>query len=290
MHRPALLLLASLALAPAVRAQQPALPPVDTALVVELRLSDSTSLRGRVVAEDLASLTLVTAAGVRVSVPRASLVRWQSVTPAPAIAAPAAEWRGDPNESRLFLAHTARAVPRGKFALLDYLVFFPVASYGVTDRFSLTGGMSLLPFLPDQLFYVAPKYTLVQSQPASLAAGVLYMRVVGFLSAPGYAGIAYGVTTFGGPRTSATVLVGLPFATGGWESRPLVVLGGESRVSSRLKLLAEAWRIPGTDAVPAVGGVRLIGTHVSWDLGLFFLLGSSDTGGFLPWADFSIHW
>jgi len=289
-HRTALLLLLWLVAVPAVRAQQPALPPVDTSQVVELWLSDSTSLRGRVVAEDLASLMLVTAAGVRVTVPRTSLVRWQTVTPAQASTPAAVEWRADPNESRLFLAHTARPVPKGKFALLDYLIFLPVASYGVTDRFSLTGGMSLLPFLPDQLVYVAPKYTLLQSQPASLAAGVLYMRVVGFLSAPGYAGIAYGVTTFGGPKSAATVLVGLPFATGGWESRPLVVVGGESRVSSRVKLLAEVWRIPGTDAVPTVVGVRLIGTHVSWDLGLFFLPGSSGTNGFLPWADFSIHW
>lgn len=290
MARTTSLVLTLLALACAARAQQPALPPADTAQVVELQLSDSTTVRGRVVAEDVTSLTLVTAAGVRVSVPRASLVRWRLVAPAQEGAPAAAQWRGDPNESRLFLAHTARALPRGKLAVLDYLVFLPVVSYGVTDRLSLTGGMSLLPFLPDQLFYVAPKYTFVQSQPASLAAGVLYMRVVGFLAAPGYAGVAYGVTTFGGPRSSATVLVGVPFATGGWESRPLVVLGGESRVSARVKLLAEAWRIPGTDAVPAVGGVRLIGTHVSWDLGLFFLLGSRETSGFLPWVDFSIHW
>jgi len=290
MQRATVFLLASLALARSVLGQQPALPPVDTAQVVELRLSDSTSVRGRVVAEDLTSLTLITAAGVRVSVPRTSLARWQVVAPAQGPAPAAAEGRADPNESRLFLAHTARPVPRGKFAVLDYLIFFPVASYGVTERFSLTGGMSLLPFSPDQLFYVAPKYTLVRSQPASLAAGVLYMRIVGFLSAPGYAGIAYGVATVGGPKSAATVLVGFPFATGGWASRPLVVVGGESRISPRVKLLGEAWRIPGTDAVPAVGGVRLIGTHVSWDLGLFFLLGRSGTDGFLPWADFSIHW
>ncbi|MGA2384391.1 MAG: hypothetical protein ABSG61_13250 [Gemmatimonadales bacterium] len=285
MRRAALFLLMLVALAAAAAAQQPVLPPVDTSRVVELRLTDSTALRGRVVAEDLSALTLVTAAGARVSVPRASLLSWQDVTDV------SAEGRRDPNDSRLFLAHTARAVPKGKFYFLDYLVFFPVASYGVTDQMSLTGGMSLVPFSPDQLFYVAPKFNLLQTPAASVAAGVLYLRIVGFIPASGYAGIGYGVATLGGPTSSATVLVGFPFASGGWERRPLVVLGGETRVSPTVKLMAEGWRIPGTDVVPAVGGLRLIGTHVSWDLGLLFLIGARTTqGGFLPWVDFTIHW
>jgi hypothetical protein len=38
--------------------------------------------------------------------------------------------------------------------------------------------------------------------------------------------------------------------------------------------MAEAWKLPGADEVPAVGGLRLIGDHVSGDFGLLFLLGS----------------
>jgi hypothetical protein len=284
----AVLLLVLLALAPRVHAQQPRLPPLDTARVVELRLSDSTTVVGRVIAEDLSSLTLITAVGARVTVPLASLVRWRDLAAAPP--APAGIAR-DPDDSRLFLAHTARSVPKGKGYVLDYLVFFPVAGVGVTDRLSLAGGMSLIPFSPDQLFYVAPKFNLFDSPSASFAAGVLYLRVVGFLPAPGYAGVAYGVTTLGTERSSATVLVGVPFASGGWEQRPLIVLGGETRVSQRVKLLFEGWRIPGTNTVPAVGGLRLIGTRVSWDFGLMFLLGNETTGlGFLPWVDFVFHW
>jgi hypothetical protein len=268
-------------------AQQPRLPPADSARVVELRLSDSTTLTGRVIAEDLASLTLVTAAGVRMTVPLASLASWRDLVEPPH---PAAVQR-DPNDSRLFLAHTARAVPRGKGYVLDYLVFFPVVGVGLTDRVSVTGGMSLIPFSPDQLFYVAPKVNLIASSSASLAAGVLYLRIVGFIPASGYAGIAYGVTTFGGENSAATVLVGFPFASGGWERRPLIVLGGETRVSRRVKLLIEGWKHPGSNDVPAIGGVRLIGNRVSWDFGLFVLLGSdSPRGGFLPWVDFTIHW
>lgn len=283
------LVLLLVALGRPARAQQPRLPPVDTAKVVELRLSDSTMLVGRVIAEDLSSLTLMTAAGARVSVPLASLARWRELVEAPAPAAAAIT--RDPDDSRLFLAHTARSVPRGKGYVLDYLVFFPVGGIGITDRLSLAGGMSLIPFSPDQLFYVAPKYNLFQSSSASVAAGVLYLRIVGFIPSSGYAGIAYGVTTLGGENSSATVLVGFPFASGGWEQRPLIVLGGETRVSRRVKLMFEGWRIPGSDDAPAVGGMRLIGEHVSWDFGLFFLLGNRTTGlGFLPWVDFVIHW
>ncbi len=267
-------------------AQQPRLPPVDTTHAVELRLTDSTALTGRVVAEDLSTLTIVTAAGARVTVPVASLEQWQVV----GASQPSAVER-DPSDSRLFLAHTARPVPPGKGYVLDYLVFFPVASVGITRRLSLTGGMSLLPFTPDQIFYVAPKFNVLDLPSASVAAGVLYMRIVGFIPASGYAGIAYGVTTIGSARSAATLLVGLPFASGGWERRPLLVLGGETRVSARVKLLAEGWSIPGTDAVPLVAGLRLIGRSVSWDFGLLSVLGSRDVGtGFLPWVDFAYHW
>ena len=268
-------------------AQQPRLPPVDTARVVELRLSDSSTVLGRVIAEDLSSLTLITAVGARVNVPLASMVRWRDAATA---AAPVVLTR-DPNDSRLFLAHTARAVPRGKGYVLDYMVFFPVVGYGLTDRLSLAGGMSLIPGSPDQLFYLAPKFNLFDSPSASVAAGVLYIRIMGLIPASGYAGMGYGVTTVGNARSSVTALVGFPFASSGWERRPLIVLGGETRVSQSVKLLFEGWRVPGSSTVPAVGGVRLIGARVSWDFGLLFLLGNETTGlGFLPWVDFVIHW
>lgn len=196
-------------------AQQPRLPPVDTTRAVELRLTDSTTLTGRVVAEDPSTLTIVTAAGARMTVPIASLERWRDVGEArPSVI------QRDPSDSRLFLAHTARPVPPGKGYILDYLVFFPVASVGVTRRLSLTGGMSLLPFTPDQILYVAPKFNVFDTRSASLAAGVLYMRIVGFIPASGYAGIAYGVTTIGNAKSAGTLLVGFPFASGGWERRP----------------------------------------------------------------------
>ncbi len=283
-HAVALLLLFIASARPAL-AQRTPLPPVDTARVVELRLSDGTIATGKVLAVDTLSLTLTTPAGARLLVPLASLASWRPLDEK----SPPGFTR-DPSDSRLFLGHTARPMPKGRGYVLDYLIFFPVASYGVTDRFTLTGGMSLIPFLPDQLFYVAPKYTLVDTRGASLAAGVLYLRLVGFLANSGYAGIAYGVTTLGNGDHAATVLVGWPFAQGGWSREAMVVLGGESRVSERVKLLGEAWKIPGTSIVPAVGGVRLIGASVSLDLGLFFLLGQRETRlGFLPWVDVSIR-
>src|SRR5688572_28144417 len=63
--------------APAV-AQQPAAPPVDTIAVVALHLSDGSDVTGRVVAADDSSLTLLTFAGARVTVPRRSIVSWRA--------------------------------------------------------------------------------------------------------------------------------------------------------------------------------------------------------------------
>ena len=52
-------------------------------------------------------------------------------------------------------------------------------------------------------------------------------------------GILYGVGTFGGPNSNFTVLVGYGFADTDFADRPLIVLGGESRVGRRTFFVTE---------------------------------------------------
>ena len=75
MRVPFVSLLALLVLASRAVGQQP--PPVDTVAVVALHLSDGSDVTGRVVAADDSSLTLLTFAGARVTVPRRSIVSWR---------------------------------------------------------------------------------------------------------------------------------------------------------------------------------------------------------------------
>ena len=45
----------------------------------------------------------------------------------------------------MFFAPTARTLEHGKGYVADYYLFFPIVAYGVTDRITVAGGMSILP-------------------------------------------------------------------------------------------------------------------------------------------------
>jgi hypothetical protein len=269
-------------------AQPSRVPPADTA-VVELRLTDGSTLSGRVVETTDSSCTLVTAAGVKVTVPRRALTGWRLA----AGRAASSERFGlsDPNRSRLFLAPTARTLAHGDGYFGDYYVFFPVVGAGITDRVMISGGMSLVPGLQlgQQLFYLAPKIGLVQTPKFNLAAGALYMRLGWQDVVDAWGGVAYGVATFGGENAALTVGLGWPFASGGSTRDPWALMGGEWRVARDVKLLFEGWKFPGTNEVPVVGGVRFIGARIAVDLGLIRVLGA-DMTGVAPWLDFSVSW
>jgi len=269
-------------------AQQSGLPPVDTAVVV-LQLSDGTAVTGQVVATSDSSCTVATAAGLRIVVPRRALTSWRVVAAAPVVLGRFG--RRDPARSRLFMAPTARTLPRGEGYVGDYYVLFGVVGYGITDHIMLSGGMSLIPglALDQQLLYLAPKINLVQTPTFNLAAGALYMRLDWSDLVNAWGGVGYAAATFGSEDGAFTLGLGWPFASGGTTRSPWVMAGGEQRVSRGLKLLVEGWKFPGSNEVPVVGGVRFIDEKVAVDLGLVQVVGA-DFHGVVPWVDFSVRW
>jgi hypothetical protein len=267
-------------------AQQPAFPPVDSTTVVEMRLSDGSTVVGRVVAVHDSLATLLTAAGVKVVVPRRSLAGWR------ARSAGGFSHR-DPNLSRLFLAPTGRTLRGGDGYFSDYYLFFPVVGYGIVDRVMLSAGMTIVPGLNfnEQLYYVAPKIGVIQSPSLSVSVGGLYMHWGWSDIIDAWGGVAYGVATVGSEDAALTAGLGWPFASGGTGRNPWAMLGGELRVSNGLKLLAEGWKFPGSDAVPAVLGIRFVGERIAVDFGMVRVFGvGAEMTSFVPWVDFVVNW
>jgi hypothetical protein len=289
MHRSCPLMFALCLVARVASAQQPALPPADSAKVLEVRLSDGSTLAGRVVAANDTSLSLVTAIGLRIVVPRRMLAGWREVQGSTVDGFR----RPDPNGSRLFFAPTARTLPVGEGYFGDYYLLFPTVALGVTERLTVSLGMSIIPgvSLGDQMYFVAPKLGIVQTPRFNFAAGLLYAGA-GLASGGGSGGIGYGVGTFGGEDGAVTVGLGWPFIVGEGGSRnPWVMLGGERRVSDRTKLLAEVWKFPGANELPGVFGIRFIGERMAVDFGLMHVFGAEmGRWPFVPWVDFVIHW
>jgi hypothetical protein len=265
-------------------AQRDSLPQTDSTAIVTVRLSDGSSLTGRVVARDDSSLTLLTIAGLRVVAPRRSVLSWRAER------GRVVEGRlqqNDPNTSRLFFAPTGRTLRAGEGYFADYFLFFPFIAVGFHDRLTFAGGISLLPGAESQLLYIAPKVGLLASDRLNLAAGALFMTV----PEEGSAGAAYGALTLGGEDQALTLVGGFGFAEGE-RSEPGLVVGFEQRVSDRSKFLLEAWRLPGVEEVmPAIFGMRFFGQRITVDFGLMHFFGAESEGfPFFPWVDFVVSW
>lgn len=240
--------------------------PADS--LVEVRLSDGSVLYGVVVAERADTVTLRTAAGLTVDLPREGIV---SLRPAPGRVADGEFWPADPNPTRLFFGPTARAVGQGQGYLGVFELFIPFVTYGVSDAVTVAAGTPLVPGLIGEVFYVAPKLTVYERPEFAAAVGVLY----GTDGNDG-GGLVYGAGTWGDPDGAVTAGAGWFVSNGDVSSQPVVLLGGERRLTRRTKLLTENYFVPGEEGVFASAGVRFFGERLSADLGLGAPLGVSD--------------
>ena len=102
-------------------------------------------------------------------------------------------------------------------------------------------------------------------------------------------GIVYGVGTYGSHDAALTAGLGWGFAEGEVSNKPVLMLGGELRVSNSVKLLTENWFPPGTDIFLYSFGIRFFGESLAADLG--FIGSSKGWGGFpfIPWLGFAYN-
>ena len=152
-----LMLAAAVAAIPTrIVAQQPA----DTSAATHiLRTRDGSTVLGRLVDSTADSVRIETRGGT-LAFARAYVVELRSIKPAEL--RQGQYWPENPNTTRLFFAPTGRMLaPKEGYFSDTYLFFMNVAAC-VTSRFTMGGGMSLLPTddFSDNLFYITPKVGL----------------------------------------------------------------------------------------------------------------------------------
>ena len=154
--------------------------------------------------------------------------------------------------------------------------------------------MSIVPGidLDEQVFFFAPKVGIIQKENFALATGIMVVRIPEVDVIPG---IAYSVGTWGSRDDSLTLGLGWGWVRyeGDWEimDTPVVMAGGEHRVSDGVKLLTENWWVPGVEELdehPVLSiGIRFFGEHLAADLGFFHVAGGETEGlPLIPWVDF----
>ena len=240
-------------------------PPADT--IQELLLDDGTRAIGRVESVDIDSFTFRTVSGVLMHVDVAHVRR---LGPVAGRLSGSEFWPEDSNPTRLFFAPTGRTLKRGESYVGVYEILLPFVQYGLTDRISIGAGTPLVfGGGGDTPFWIPPKLQVLKSKSTEASVGVLHFFNVGDVNL----GIAYGVVTQGNTDSAVTVGAGYAYARdeGDDGGAPVVMLGGEHRLTRRIKLVTENYVFEGGGLASA--GVRFLGERLSVDLGLVSPLG-----------------
>ena len=253
----------------------------DTVLVA---LRDGSNLMGRITAVRGDTADMATSVGTvhfAISdVRRANVVRTKDVINGE-------YWFPNPNTTRLLFAPTGRMLKKGEGYFSDYMVFFPGIAYGLTDRITIGGGMSLIPSVKfnEQVFYFTPKIAVVHVNKFTLAVGALIARAglgnddsnVSNSGDNRTFSIPYVVSTYGGDNGSVTGGVGYGYADGKLTKRPALMFGGDKRLARRFAIVSENYVFPSSGDGGLISlGARFLGEKLSGDFGLFRILGVSD--------------
>lgn len=268
-----------------VPAAVPALVPAAADSTFEIRLRDGSVFIGRIVERNETRVVVVTSSGTRIELSPTQIER---IRASGVQRADGRYWAPDPNATRLFFSSTARPLAKGEGYVSSYFLFFPMVAYGITDRITLAAGTPILPGGMGELWYFAPKVTVFERDNVAIAAGMLGFWVPNVDAGASF-GIAYGAGTFGSRDKAVTMGAGWGYfsndGTTDFTSRPVFMIGGESRVSQGAKLISENWiAFDGATMDGFVtGGVRFIGDRLSADLGLGAPIGG---GCCLPLVNF----
>ena len=286
---------ASLALPRSAHAQEPVVrdtATTDSTRMYILRTRDGSLFVGRLVRASVDSVYFVSAGGP-ITVSRSTVLELRQL--GRGAMRSGVYWPPNPGDTRLFFAPTGRMLAKGEGYFSDTYIFFLNFVGGVTSRVTFGGGLSVFPTndLSQNIFYLTPKVGLIQTPSFNLAAGALigYAGFSGFDDSGddvGSFGIVYGVGTAGSPDGSVTVGLGFGYGGGSFGEDPVVMIGGEKRVSRRVSLLSENYIIAGvTDGIALSYGLRFFGDRLSADLA-FINAPSDPTLPGIPYVAFAV--
>lgn len=264
----AAVLMTSSAAEQAPQATRPAIEIPAADVTQELELSDGSSVIGRVVSIGDGQFIFRTTSGVEMTV-EATAVR--SLKPITGRVVNGEFLREDPNATRLFFGPTGRSLKKGEVYFGVYEVLLPFVQVGITDRLSIGAGTPLVFGDFERPYWFTPKLQVFQRGRTSASVGAMHFLNI---DDDAHVGIAYGVVTHG--STDSAISVGGGYAYARWtgdEYRDdddagagVVMIGGEHRVSRRMKLVSENYLFKGGGFVS--GGVRFFGEKLSADVGL----------------------
>ncbi|MEM1325393.1 MAG: hypothetical protein AAGI23_05530 [Bacteroidota bacterium] len=262
--------------------------------VWQVETTDGNIYTGEKVQETNEFVELATKALGNIKIPKNTIMLMRTISEKEA-AKTKARSSNDAQATRYFFSPNAYNLKKGQGYYQNSWVFYNQASYGITDNFSIGGGLVPL-FLfgagaPTPVF-ITPKVSIpISADKITVAAGALVGGIVGgdFTQNNGFAGIAYGVSSFGSRERNISIGVGYGFAGIDFANRPIILVGGITKIGKRAYLMSENYIVPVNGGTIAFsGGGRWVGNSISIDYGLYALLTGFGGGGALPWLSLTV--
>ena len=95
-----------------------------------------------------------------------------------------------------------------------------------------------------------------------------------------------GVGTYGSPDRSVTFGFGYGMVDTDFADKPMIVLGGEQRLSRRIAFVTENWILPGLENVVISYGLRFFWEKLTVDPAFLKIAGSDAIVPGIPYLDF----
>jgi len=201
-------------------------------------------------------------------------------------------WFENPQSTRYFWSPNGYGLKAGEGYYQNVWVLFNQFAVGVTDNFSLGGGI-----VPLFLFaggstpvWFTPKFSIpVVKEKFNVGGGALIGTVLGEEES-GF-GILYGLSTFGSRDKNLSVGLGYGYAGGSFANSPMININGMIRTGAKGYFLTENYYIPTGDdflILISLGGRRII-NRSGLDFGLFIPIASGlDTFIAIPWLGITV--
>lgn len=264
------------------------IPPADKTQIITL--NDGSKLMGRITAIEGDKITFSSQIG-EMTIQKSQIAEIKEI--ANSSMRGGKYWFPNPNKTRLYFSPTGRIPEKGSGYFSDLLLFFPSIYYGISDNFSIGGGISLFPGVDfdKQLLYLFPQVGFKAGERLSVSGSVFILRIPQFdedlTDQPKVAGILFGMATYGTDDASITFGLGDGYVDNDFAKKPAAMIGGEWRFARRLSFVSENWIFPDIDQPIISYGIRFFGENLSADLGLFTPGGKDAIVPGIPMVGFS---
>lgn len=273
-----------------------------TVKTVEITTYDGNIFLGEIIDETEFDYIMKTNSGIEIKVPKARIKEKVDMV----ITEVSGEvYRPDPNKSMYLFAPSAFPIEHNKSYCRDFCLFFPSYNRGFTNSISVQAGAFVFPGMPiEEIPIVASgKYSFPAKGKFRFATGMMFIKWPDWGSAQDSensdeggitgSGFAFSTATAGDRFThfSASLGWGYSYQNNTWDfsSDPIIVLGGNYRMTSSLALVFEFWKPSEADIneSPIMTAIRFIGRKISVDFGGLYVL---DMEGLpMPLMNFTYH-